>query len=291
MDIESENSLQLPSLYTIVKYSFYSRGGCNREGQPKTNQDSCISREEEINSSKEYIFGVFDGHGLDGHLISQSIKNFFENINFQKLTPKENILSTYKSLSTYIQTQNNFDVLCSGSTCLILYITSSKIISANLGDSRSILITTDDKIIELSKDQKPENPNEKKRIEQNGGRVSQAYGMGPYRVWLKTENYPGLAMSRSIGDKIAHSVGVSDIPEILEFNFEEYKPKAFVVASDGIWEFLSNENVRDFVLSFYHNLDADNCARELCQKARDIWDNSGFAVDDITAVVGFFKEK
>ena len=115
--------------------------------------------------------------------------------------------------------------------------------------------------------------------------------MGPYRVWLKTENYPGLAMSRSIGDKIAHSVGVSDIPEILEINFEEYKPKAFVVASDGIWEFLSNENVRDCVLSFYHNFDADNCARELCQKARDIWDNSGFAVDDITAVVGFFKEK
>lgn len=31
---------------------------------------------------------------------------------------------------------------------------------------------------------------------------------GPYRVWLKNENYPGLAMSRSIGDMIAASVGV-----------------------------------------------------------------------------------
>ena len=31
--------------------------------------------------------------------------------------------------------------------------------------------------------------------------------LGPYRLWLKNENYPGLAMSRSIGDFCAHSVG------------------------------------------------------------------------------------
>ena len=30
---------------------------------------------------------------------------------------------------------------------------------------------------------------------------------GPYRVWLKNENFPGLAMSRSIGDFVAGSVG------------------------------------------------------------------------------------
>ena len=32
--------------------------------------------------------------------------------------------------------------------------------------------------------------------------------IGPYRVWLKNENVPGLAMSRSVGDRVAHSVGV-----------------------------------------------------------------------------------
>ena len=30
---------------------------------------------------------------------------------------------------------------------------------------------------------------------------------GPYRVWLRNENFPGLAMSRSIGDFVAGSVG------------------------------------------------------------------------------------
>jgi len=38
---------------------------------------------------------------------------------------------------------------------------------------------------------------------------------GPYRVWLKTENFPGLAMSRSIGDFVAASVGVISEPGII----------------------------------------------------------------------------
>ena len=41
--------------------------------------------------------------------------------------------------------------------------------------------------------------------------------MGPMRVWLKNEEIPGLAMSRSLGDRIAHTVGVTCTPEIQEF--------------------------------------------------------------------------
>jgi len=36
--------------------------------------------------------------------------------------------------------------------------------------------------------------------------------MGPQRVWIAKEDVPGLAMSRSIGDNVAHSVGVSEVP-------------------------------------------------------------------------------
>lgn len=32
---------------------------------------------------------------------------------------------------------------------------------------------------------------------------------GPPRVWLPDVDLPGLAMSRSIGDRIAHTVGTS----------------------------------------------------------------------------------
>ena len=63
--------------------------------------------------------------------------------------------------------------------------------------------------------------------------------MGPQRVWLKYENVPGLAMSRSFGDEVAHSVGVSSEPEILTEQINKFS-KFIVIASAGVWEFLSN---------------------------------------------------
>ena len=45
--------------------------------------------------------------------------------------------------------------------------------------------------------------------------------IGPPRVWLKDQDYPGLAMSRSFGDRVAHSVGVSEEPEIKEYLFRK----------------------------------------------------------------------
>ena len=37
--------------------------------------------------------------------------------------------------------------------------------------------------------------------------LENGFKSGPYRVWLKNENFPGLAMSRSIGDFVDGSVG------------------------------------------------------------------------------------
>jgi len=58
-----------------------------------------------------------------------------------------------------------------------------------------------------------------------GGRVDcfkddENNDIGPHRVWLRDQNLPGLAMSRSIGDLVAESVGVSYTPDIKKFNIE-----------------------------------------------------------------------
>jgi hypothetical protein len=39
--------------------------------------------------------------------------------------------------------------------------------------------------------------------------------LGPPRVWLRDVNVPGLCMTRSFGDSVAASVGVSDTPEVV----------------------------------------------------------------------------
>ena len=276
--------------YYISKYGAYTLGGTDAFGNPKTNQDSYITKEDLVSNTKEYTFGVFDGHGLQGHLVSEGIKNYLMNCSQEHYTSKQKIITMFNSLSKSIESSKNFDVFCSGSTAVIVHVSKDKIICANCGDSRSILINGLGNIVKLSRDHKPELSDEKKRIIAAGGRVDRIYGMGPYRVWFKDGDYPGLAMSRSIGDTLAHKVGVSNVPEIFEFNINNVKPVAIIVASDGVWEFMNNEQVKNILNKYRFNQDAFSCSKEIVEKARQIWKGTSFAIDDITCVIAFFDK-
>ena len=63
---------------------------------------------------------------------------------------------------------------------------------------------------------------------------------GPLRVWLKNKPVPGLAMTRSIGDMTAQSVGVTAEPEIKTINKLTKNDKIFVIGSDGLWDRFDN---------------------------------------------------
>ena len=78
-----------------------------------------------------------------------------------------------------------------------------------------------------------------------------SYGndIGPQRVWLSYVDAPGLAMTRSFGDKVGAQAGVIAEPgiiyilcpsEILEFNIT-HEDRFIVVASDGVWDYMTNE--------------------------------------------------
>ena len=146
---------------------------------------------------------------------------------------------------------------------------------------------------ELSKDHKLDNPVECERILNSGGRVESFKDtmnpnetIGPKRVWLPDQDIPGLAMSRSMGDEVAHSVGVSAIPEVLEFMLGPHD-RFVVIGSDGLWEFLSNEQVCEIVLPFYIENQPEAAANKLVREAHARWKHEEEVVDDITVVVIF----
>lgn len=70
------------------------------------------------------------------------------------------------------------------------------------------------------------------------------------RVWLKNEDIPGLAMTRSFGDAMAARVGVNAVPENKTFDLT-LDDKIIVLASDGVWEFLENQTVANIVYPFF----------------------------------------
>ena len=91
-----------------------------------------------------------------------------------------------------------------------------------------------------------------------------------------------MALSRSIGDEYAHKVGVMDEPEIIEYDIDVVKPRAIVLASDGVFEFMKNEEIKNIVVKYYYSMDSQICSKEIVEQSRKIWEDSGYAIDDIT---------
>ena len=147
--------------------------------------------------------------------------------------------------------------------------------------------------MDLSRDHKPSNPNEKERILKKGGKV-EAYVdddgnyVGPERVWMKNGDGPGLAMSRSFGDEIAHRVGVIINPEIYDYHFVE-EDKFIILASDGIWEFISSEEVVQIIKSYYLKNDLEGGLERLYEESTKRWLNNENIVDDITIIIAFLE--
>ena len=134
-----------------------------------------------------------------------------------------------------------------------------------------------------------------KRIINNGGVIKQYYNdknkeyIGPKRVFLNNIEIPGLPMSRSIGDSIAHNIGVISEPEIFKFNYKGNE-KFIIVASDGIWKYIDSEECVNIMKEYYeNNMDAIGGLNTLVKEAFKRWKNEEEIVDDITVIVVFFE--
>ena len=129
--------------------------------------------------------------------------------------------------------------------------------------------------IQLSRDHKADEADEEARILQNGGRVQpyrdmQGNQLGPLRVWHLNEDIPGLAMTRSFGDQAAAQVGVIAKPELLEMNLME-GDQFIILASDGVWEFITNEEAIQIIMPHYKNNSAEKAAEAIIKESIKRW--------------------
>ena len=98
---------------------------------------------------------------------------------------------------------------------------------------------------------------------------------------------PGLAMSRSLGDSLAANVGVIAEPDVAVHKVSP-NDKCLLLASDGVWEFLTNEEAVETVKPFVEKRDPAAGCSAIIQKARQRWEQEEEAIDDITAVLIIF---
>ncbi|KAI7732563.1 hypothetical protein M8C21_024169 [Ambrosia artemisiifolia] len=235
-----------------------SRSSCifTQQGRKGVNQDAMIVWEDFMAEDVTFC-GIFDGHGPYGHLVARKVRDtlplklfsFFDSYESKKNKStaticcsedtvsertdgeagiedttgsswKDAFMKSYKSMDKELRYHPSLDCFCSGSTAVTIVKQGSNLFMGSIGDSRAIMASTDSNnslvAIQLTVDLKPD--------------------------------LPRLAMARAFGDFCLKEYGVISVPEFSHRVLTD-RDKFIVLASDGIWDVLSNEDVIDIVSS------------------------------------------
>ncbi|KDP34123.1 hypothetical protein JCGZ_07694 [Jatropha curcas] len=318
---QAEDSLEKVTVYIEENIAFQGLGSLySKEGSKGLNQDSAILHQG-YGAEGGAFCGVFDGHGKNGHIVSKIVRNGLPLLLLNQrnvlaktktvvdsknekveddLVPsnnfyiwKEACINAFKVMDKEVKLQENLDCSCSGTTAVIVMRQGKDLAIANLGDSRAVLGTiNENKImpVQLTTDLKPNVPSEADRIRKCNGRVL-ALKEEPHihRVWLPHEDSPGLAMSRAFGDFLLKNHGIIALPEI-SYRRLTSNDQFIILATDGVWDVLSNEQVASIVWAAESEQAA---AKAVVDAATAAWKKKYPAskVDDCTAVCLFLRKK
>ncbi|KAL8598906.1 hypothetical protein ACOMHN_015485 [Nucella lapillus] len=209
---------------------------------------SIVSDSEHTGAS---IYGVFDGHG--GEFAADFVeKTLLKSLMVRLLQWQQSgvggqegagrlltdqILEVDRQLLKLARATSPVEI--SGTTALVALVQNSTLTVANTGDSRGVICDRHGKVTPLSFDHKPHQVKERLRIQQAGGFISFS---GVWRV------AGVLATSRAMGDlPLKDKRLVIADPDILTFDLRNLDPGFMILATDGLWDYFSNQEAAEFV--------------------------------------------
>ncbi len=232
----------------------FSYGYSSLRGKRASMEDFHDAKSSIVGDQVIGLFGVFDGHG--GSRAAEYVKkNLFDNLlNHPKFVDdtKLAIAESYKQTDQdYLRAESN-QQRDAGSTASTAVLVGDRLLVANVGDSRAV-ICRGGTAFALSNDHKPNRTDERQRIEDAGGVV----------MWVGTWRVGGvLAVSRAFGDRLLKRYVVAE-PEIQEDTIEE-GVDFLILASDGLWDVVSNQEAVSIIESI---TDAEEAANRLTDEA------------------------
>lgn len=254
----------------------------------KPNQD----RVQVVRAPGSLLLCVADGHGKFGHLVSEWVAQTIGGLAGQALSP-DLLSEALCELDSQMVASGPDQVTLSGSTCCCVVLRPDMLFCVNVGDSRAVVGVVEDGQVRaeaISRDHTPSLASEYRRITSEFGPESistlkdpAGNSVGPLRVWVGEGNRQGLAMTRSIGDTAGKQQGITATPELIA------RPllgvQVVIVASDGVWDVLSNQEAAEIALRAKHAAAAASALKRMASKK---WvQTEGSALDDITVAVAF----
>ncbi len=254
-------------------------GYCDIQGRRRVIEDFHTVHLEQDHQ----FFGIFDGHSgnlASKYAASELYKQFVKRlgdidddiksgVDWKKRVEdemNESFETLHNGVLDVIQSYPTGGVMTkSGTTATALFVTNHAVIVASVGDSRAVLsvgtsfdISNQASSIQLTFDHVAADKNERKRIEERGGFLALRGGV------LRVNGT--LVLSRSIGD--AHLAKfLSRTPNVVAMTKQEVKDKCkssrkvnqiiqnndiempcfIILASDGLWDVINNQESVDLV--------------------------------------------
>lgn len=205
------------------------------------------------------FFAVYDGHG--GATVAQYAGKHLHKFIIKRPEYEEDIQSALKQAFLDIDSEMLYNESCgeqmAGSTAVVVLIKNNRLYCANAGDSRAIACVNGDVEI-LSLDHKPNNDAESKRIHEGGG-------------WVEFNRVNGnLALSRALGDFVFKKNEAKKPEEQIVTAYPDVETREItedyeflVLACDGIWDVMTNQEVIDFCRE---RIAAGKYPEEICEE-------------------------
>eukprot|EP00002_Diphylleia_rotans_P032475 TRINITY_DN6829_c0_g1_i2.p1 TRINITY_DN6829_c0_g1~~TRINITY_DN6829_c0_g1_i2.p1 ORF type:complete len:417 (+),score=95.94 TRINITY_DN6829_c0_g1_i2:626-1876(+) len=308
---------------TGQKPSFRGYGAFSDEGYNSSyNQDALLMATGIGKDQSSSMFGIFDGHGTHGDKVANTVKDTLYKsfaTNFEASASSDPASVAQSLMSSFIETQRELEkkgdqFLLTGTTASVAFIQKEILHLAHVGDSRVVIgrecvccsrvnrylsgqgkapleethiiafaATVDHRVGEL--------PEERARVEKAGGEVKLDPNLPPdawdeMRIYAPGQKYPGLVTSRSLGDLLGHSLGVIPTPEISAKELDE-NDKILIIASDGVWDILSNQDAINLVSCYSDPSEATNALVDACVKG---WSDEYDVGDNVSAIVLFLND-
>jgi serine/threonine protein phosphatase PrpC len=298
----------------LYDFGVYNIPGVDWQRPEKVNQDAWF-RDEETDDGF-IVVGVLDGHGKLGHELSeyfattlaseirkqlkpstrmaiseleQRLEEFArwkqpsaeDNMNITVLTNV--LINAFHGVHWNAMLDPDLKTGRNGATCITCLINkeTKECHVAYAGDSRAIRIRDDD-IAVIAEETTVDLPKERERIEKGEGTIRGGNVFyGPV----------GIAMTRALGDAVMLRAGVIPTPNVNSVQLHD--GDALVLATDGVWDVLTNQDVRKIV---DNHCNAQEAAEAIANVAKKRWVGDlpivdEVKADDITAMVLSFNKK
>jgi len=176
-------------------------------------------------------------------------------------------------------------------TAVLRHPESDWIWVGHVGDSRAILVAPGHGVLHESRDHKVSIEEERERVESSGCRVDtyhHADDTEESRVFLEGKGYPGIMMTRSLGDLCVKNNGVIAEPEVVKWPTKGCPPGTrLLLATDGVFEFLTSEQVAEILFNALDQGKSEQEALEIIlQESKDAWaEYEDDYCDDITVLL------